>query len=213
MGSPLCCLSSLPRIAAAPRCFLLLCCPQQPLLHCSGPAVTFPTTMPSQNAPLHRSFPVVSFPPSLSPQQPPSPALQRPHDAVSSSLFSVVPFSPPTMQWVCGVVPAIYAISLPHAASSLHSLSLRPFPLRAFLLLHKLFLLTTVSLRGPVILLIDPTSRHCIRLFFSASASTDAAGPSPVELQRGRIAEAEQFVGGRVSEQLQPEGEAENPGC
>ena len=69
-----------------------------------------------------------------------------------------------------------------HAASSLHSLSLRPFPLRAVLLLHKLFLPTTVSLRG---LSFSSSIQQAgtVRLFFSASASTDAAGPSPVRVE------------------------------
>ena len=71
----LCCLSC---IAAASPCRLLLvpfCCPRQPLLHCSGSAVSSPSTMSSQNPPLRRSFPAESFPPALlSPHQPPSPA-------------------------------------------------------------------------------------------------------------------------------------------
>ena len=74
----LCCLSC---IAAASPCRLLLvpfCCPRQPLLHCSGSAVSSPSTMSSQNPPLRRSFPAESFPPALlsplSPHQPPAPA-------------------------------------------------------------------------------------------------------------------------------------------
>ena len=165
-------------------------CPTEPfpptllsLFHGSGSAVSSPPCMSSQNRPLRRSFPAEPFPPAL-----------------TSSAIPCITESPRCSFLLCCHQPScngaglqchschLYHLRTLPAASSLHFPS-PPSPLRraALLFTHALLLYPCEGLS-----------------FSSIPPALMQLAPSTVELELGRVAEAERFVRGGVGEQLQP---------
>ena len=197
------------------RCPLLqdVCCweallPQQPPPHCTSPAMPFLTSIllspaapatyitvgprsalfppvPSQNPPLEASQQNHSLL-GHAPHQPRSNAVQRPHDTVppllphQPSCIAAVPFLPSKQSHnpPCCCLVSTLPFLLPLSAPSYSALPTSS---------------SSLSLRETVILLIDPAS-PASSFPSSASADTHAASPSTVELEQGRVPEAEKFM-------------------
>ena len=192
--------------------------PQQLPLHCSSPTEPLPPTLLSL---LHGSgvrcvvptlhvisehSPTSKLPcrtvPSCSGWAPSAAisciaTMQHPHDAVSSS---AVP-SPLAMERVC---KQCHSCHLCHIRSlpdpSLACCLVSVFPLSSISAPPSCFRLhagsSSPSLRGPVILLADPASTEGSSPLHLRARMQLA--PSTVELERGRVAEAERFRGGRT---------------